>query len=423
MTTSQRIQIRQSEIRQRLNELASPEVETTDETRSEIDTLMGEMSDLEIKLRAAITSEQEAIENRNDGNPETSDPRLDDLRQRASVSEYIRQAIGGQPLDGACRELNDELKIVPVRGMGGGVLMPVEQLALRADVANTSTSAQDADQTTRRPIFSRLFAQGIMQATGVRLDSVPIGLIEYPIIVSATTPAMKAEATDADDAVAATWNSETLKPKRLTARYEFTAEALLTVPGLDAALSSDLQMVITDQMNKLVLGDGDGTAPNIRGLGTAINFKATNIPLPDDVVTQANALAWPMEVIDGLHASTEADVSVVIGPETYKKLAVTMFTGTTENIFDVWTRRGITFVSSAHISKDADNVERVYIHGGRDEARGDSVGAVWPAMELIRDPYSKAGEGKTVITSVLLWDAFCGFRSAAYAGAKSKVEA
>lgn len=419
MTNVQKLQIRQSEIRERLNELSNPETELSDDGKAELNKLMSEMAEIEPKLRASIVAEQDAIEVRN--NDETPDPRLDDLRQRASVSSYVRHAIAGEPLAGACKELNDELKIVPVRGMGGGILMPVEQLALRADVANTSTSAQDADQTTRRPIYSRLFAMGIMDLLGVRLDSVPQGLTEYPILVSATSPAMKAEAVDAGDAVAATWNSETLKPKRLTARYEFTAEAIATVPGLDAALSADLQMAITDQMNKLVLGDGDGTAPNIRGLGTAINFKVANIPLPGAVVVQADALAWPMAVIDGLHASIEGDVSIIIGPETYKIIAQTLFTGTTDNIFDIWRKRGISFASSAHISKDADNVERVFVHGGRDEARGDSVGAVWPAMELIRDPYSKAGEGKTVITSVLLWDAFCGFRSAAYAGAKSKV--
>ena len=420
MTNSQKLQIRQSEIRQRLNELSAPEAESTDESKAEISKLFDELNDLEPKLRAAITAEQAEIEARNDGNPDTSDPRLDDLKQRASVSEYVRQAINGQPLEGACRELNDELKIVPVRGQGGGVLLPVEQLAMRADVANTSTTAADADETNRRPIFSRLFARGVMEALGVRLDSVPVGMIEYPILVSATTPAMKAEGTEAADTVAATWNSETLKPKRLVSQYEFTAEALATVPGLDAALSADLQMAITDQMNALTLGDGDGTAPNVRGLGTAINFKVANIPDPNAEVTQADALDWPLLVIDGLHASTESDCSIVIGPETYKKIAPTLFSGTTENVFDVWRRRGITFVSSAHI-KTTSHIDRVYVHGGRDMARGDSVGAVWPAMELIRDPYSKAGEGKTMITSTLLWDLYSGFRAAAYKGAKAKV--
>ena len=224
MTNVQKIQIRQSQIRERLNEISNPETELTDENKAEMNSLMAEMSELEPRLRAAIVAEQETIEARNDGS--TGDSPLDELRKRASVSEYIRQAVNGNPLEGACRELNDELKITAVRGQGGGVLLPVEQLALRADVANTTTTAADADETQRRPIFSRLFARGVMEAMGVRLDSVPVGLIEYPILTDATTPAQTAEGSDAAAAVAATWNSEVLKPKRLIAQYEFTAEAV-----------------------------------------------------------------------------------------------------------------------------------------------------------------------------------------------------
>ena len=417
MTNLQKLQIRQSEIRQRLNELSAPESESTDESKAEVTKLLQEMADLEPKLRAAITAEQAVIENRNSDNSGTSDPRLDDLRQRASVSEYIRQAVNGQPLDGACRELNDELGITAVRGQGGGALMPVEQLALRADVANTTTTAADADETQRRPIFSRLFARGVLDAMGVRLDSVPVGLIEYPILTDATTPAMTAEGTDAADAVAATWNSEVLKPKRLIARYELTAEAVMTIPGLDAALSSDLQMSMTSQMNKEAI-TGDGTGVNVRGLDTAIDF--TSITDPTNTVVQGDALGWGLEGIDGLHAETEADNSIVIGPATYRKIAALMFQGTTENAWDVLRRRGATVVTSAHIQPKT-NIERVYIHAGRDMARGDSIAAVWPAIELIRDPYTKAGESKTIITAVMLWDLYSGFRSAAYKGDKAKL--
>ena len=45
--------------------------------------------------------------------------------------------------------------------------------------------------------------------------------------------------------------------------------------------------------------------------------------------------------------------------------------------------------------------------------RGDSVAAVWPTLEVIRDIYSKASQG-VVLTWVALWDAKVAFRSAAY---------
>ena len=45
--------------------------------------------------------------------------------------------------------------------------------------------------------------------------------------------------------------------------------------------------------------------------------------------------------------------------------------------------------------------------------RGDSVAAMWPTLEIIRDIYSKASQG-VVLTWVTLWDAHTAFRSATY---------
>ena len=45
--------------------------------------------------------------------------------------------------------------------------------------------------------------------------------------------------------------------------------------------------------------------------------------------------------------------------------------------------------------------------------RGDSVAAMWPTLEVIRDIYSQASVG-VVLTWVALWDAQCAYRTAAY---------
>ena len=41
------------------------------------------------------------------------------------------------------------------------------------------------------------------------------------------------------------------------------------------------------------------------------------------------------------------------------------------------------------------------------------VAAIWPSLEVIRDPYSKASQG-VILTWITLWDAECAFRSSAY---------
>ena len=65
-------------------------------------------------------------------------------------------------------------------------------------------------------------------------------------------------------------------------------------------------------------------------------------------------------------------------------------------------------------SGDGANVQTAIYHAGTDTMRGDSIAAVWPALELIRDPYSGASEGTVRLTSITLWDAYLAFRAGAY---------
>ena len=52
-------------------------------------------------------------------------------------------------------------------------------------------------------------------------------------------------------------------------------------------------------------------------------------------------------------------------------------------------------------------------NGGGASLRGDSIAAVWPTLEVIRDIYTQASQG-VVLTWVSLWDAETAFRAAAY---------
>ena len=45
--------------------------------------------------------------------------------------------------------------------------------------------------------------------------------------------------------------------------------------------------------------------------------------------------------------------------------------------------------------------------------RADSVAAVWPTLEIIRDIYSQASQG-VILTWITLWDMEAAFRAAAY---------
>ena len=100
MTNAQKLTIRASEIRQRLNEIAGLEGDAlTDEVRSEETALQTEYRDTETRLRAAIAAEPD---------PETRVEELDaearerlELRSKATLGGFLLAAMQGRVPAGA----------------------------------------------------------------------------------------------------------------------------------------------------------------------------------------------------------------------------------------------------------------------------------------------------------------------------------
>ena len=95
VTEATRLQLRLSEIRQRLNELAGVE-DLTDEHRTEIDALTVEYRDTETKRRALIVA---ADADAGGDLPADTDPETREvlrLEGRARVSNYVAAALAGR---------------------------------------------------------------------------------------------------------------------------------------------------------------------------------------------------------------------------------------------------------------------------------------------------------------------------------------
>ena len=79
--------------------------------------------------------------------------------------------------------------------------------------AFTTTAANDGSEI-QRPILQRLFGPGVMDTLGVRMDSVPAGRAEWPLISAGVAPAQAKETVAAAAAaVEAAFLSATLKPE------------------------------------------------------------------------------------------------------------------------------------------------------------------------------------------------------------------
>ena len=418
VTNSQKLAVRLSEIRQRLNEIAGLETDAmTDEVRAESDRLAAEFAAKETQHRAAIIAEgeEEARARGEFGNGDGQPAEVRALLGRVNIGEYLARAAAGVGLVGAPAELAAALN-VPAVGASGGVCLPFEVLAgpeVREARVFTDTGSHDGP-IAQRPILQRLFGPGILDQLGVRIDSVPVGRAEWPLIATGVDPAMKTEGTAADAAVETTFQVEVLKPKRLTGQVEFTHEVVASVPEIESALRRDLQDAVRSKMSALILTGNEATKPEQPdGFLTTLTAPAdpTNESAYGDYA-RAHSLG-----VDGIHASMEGEVSSVIGVASYRHSAGVYNTGSGESGSEALKRRSMSCMASSYIPAAASDIQNgnVFHSAGPNGGamRGDSIAALWPSLEIVRDIYSKASTG-VVLTWVSLWDAQTAFRAAAY---------
>ena len=414
MTTKQKIELRLSKVRGRLNEIAGMEGDDfTPEIREEATTLEAEYGTLEVRHRAAILAEgeqeQAAIGLFPDGSKDSDGAELRSLLDRVTLADYVTPALAGVGITGAAAELADALG-VPAMGKGGGVSVPWRILE---DRAFTTTSQNDGPEF-QRPILQRLFGPGVLDALGVRVDSVPVGRTEWPLLTGGAAPAQTEEPAAITAPTAATFDFANLKPKRLSGGYEMSHEMMASVSSIEQALRRDLGDAIRSKMSDIIVNGQPATTQDPH----LIEGFISELTAVDDT-TEADAARYGRlhaEAVDGIHASRETEVTSVIGDETYRHAAGVYISGSGESGSELLMRRSGGCMASTYIPAKSSMVQQAILHasGANGGAmRGDSVAAMWPTLEIIRDIYSKASQG-IVLTWVTLWDAKVSLRASAY---------
>ncbi len=189
MLKSQKLTLRLSEVRSRLNEIAGLEGDAfTDEIRNESDALQTELRDLENRYRAAVIGEADAEERAwaaFNGNADAVTRERLELRGRATITGYILAAMQGRLPSGA------ETKLAAATGVDGIPLEvfepnPAEQ---RAD---TVTGAPGTAGVNRQPIRPQLFASSIAPRLGIEMPQVVSGTHAEATITTSLTAASKA---------------------------------------------------------------------------------------------------------------------------------------------------------------------------------------------------------------------------------------
>ena len=393
MTNQQRLELRASEIRTRLNELAGI-AELSDEQRAEIDTLGAEYADVERQKRAAIIAGDTPSEtpDAEGGNADPEQREITELIERAEIRNYLSAAASGNMVDGAERELRQAVlgKSAPETDMPIDILLPLEQ---RADA---SSDVAASIQRNQQNIVGRIFAETAGAYLGVQRPSVPVGETHYYALTGGTTADVRSDGV-AMDAAAATFTSKSVEPVRLTARYLFGVETTARIRGFEEALRADIRAVLGDKLDSLALNGQAAvadTSPAIAGIIAQLGDPAD----PANEATWTDYLSLYPSRVDGMRSMDGSNVRLLVNPATYKHAQGLQIATSGELL-----RRELPagrFRASANMPDTASTIATILSYTA--SPRTGFVQPVWRGVSLIRDVYSKAAEGQVALTAIML---------------------
>ena len=401
MLESQKIEIRRSEIRARLADLAGSDAPTDEEARERTD-LQGELRKSEAKLQEAIKAEAEETESRAAQSGETG--ARDRLADKAELRAYVVAAMNQAELPAREAELSSAFGLSGARSVPWAVIAPKREprwyrsLPDKEGRADASTSlGAIGPEVIEDKYLARVFAGSIIDYLAIRTIPISFGERSIPVLTAGVSPEVKAKAA-AKDAEPGTVSFAVLSPKRASAAYVFSLEDLARSPELESALRMDLAAALTETISNQVL-NGDGTAPNVDGLLS----KLTDPAAPGAVVTYDTALAVAAGGVEGKHARNLREVRTLLGTASYSKMASTIHAGNGYAATDYLDGLSGGVMATALMPAAASNVQQGIL--ALTAVGGNGALGIWNGVQLtIRDEYSKANTGEIRLTANALID-------------------
>ena len=384
MTSLQKLQIRQSEIRQSINELLGNDARTEDE-QAELEKLTGEGQALEVELRAAIVAEPDPAETLVEGDAETRE--LRQLTEQASLGDILSATFEKRQTSGEAAELQAHYGL-------GSHQVPLEMLRIdRAVEERAAATVPDSiGPASQAGVITPVFASGDGAFLGIERPTVPVGDAAFPVL--STLPSVKGPFTDSTEAAQtdATFVANSLAPERLQASFSYRRTDAARFSGLDASLRLALNGGLQEKLDEQAIEGTDG-------LLTATNLPNNNVSAVTTFQLYLSGLLYGR--VDGRYARTPGDVRMIVGQGTFSH-ASGAYKGNNSDesgVERLGAQSGGLRVS-AHVPAVSGNKQNSLIRLGQE--RGAAVQPMWQGVSLIVDEYTRAAYGEVVVHAVLL---------------------
>ena len=384
MTRSQKLALRQREIRARLSEVADLDAAAmTDAIRTETETLDREYRDVETQLSAAVIAEGADDGQRTD----PTDPEAREYRQllgRSNVGTVLGAVMSGRLADGPDAELQQHHKLA-------GNEIPVDLLRAREHRAAGVTSAPGDVGVMEDTVTPPVFATGDGAFLGIDRPTVASGDAVYPVLSNRpTVGGPHDDSTDVPE-TAGTWGADLLAPERIQASYVFRRTDSARFSGMEDALRSALNSGLEERLDyEAIAGDN--------GLLTGTNLANHNTAALTDFAAYISEFCFAR--VEGRYARNQSDLRVLMGAATYAH-AGTVYRAVEadDNALDRIMAKVAGLTVSAHVPAVVSNKQNGVVRLG---SQRFMVQPVWNNVGLIVDEVSGSGKGEIEVTAVML---------------------
>lgn len=401
MLTSKKLELRRSEIRQSLAELAANDNPSEDETRK-----MGELDQeyrtAETRYRAALIAEDEE---RRDAGAELetrSDREWAEVMAGFELRQVALALDEGASLSGQTAEIVTEM-----RSAGGyrGVPVPWEALEIRA---GETIASGTPDPIRTAPIIERLFAGSVAAQMGGSMVNVGIGAMEYPVATSAVTAGWAASETgDVPGTTAYATLDRPLKPDHnLGVQMKITRKALKqSGNALEQAIRRDMNGAIEEALDKAVF-QGSGSAGEPTGLFAGASAWGIAEVAVDAAASWGVLRGQVTQFMIQNAASGPAAVRLLMRPEIWDGMDGDLVSGTAVSEWDRMREKigSVVMSSNALEAPTGDPAESKAVMTTSSGGVAPFYVGTWGAIDLIRDPYSDAQSGGLRLTALATMD-------------------
>ena len=384
MTVLQKLQVKQSEIREKINGLLGNDARTEDETAA-LEKLTAEGQKIEPEIRAALIAEPDPKETRVDGDAETRE--LRQLTAKANVGDILSATFEKRQTSGEAAELQKHYGI-------GSHQVPLEMLRINRAVeeraaATVPASIGDASQAA---VITPVFASGDGAFLGIERPTVPVGDAAYPVL--STVPSVKGPFTDSSEAgqTDAEFVATNLSPERLSASFSYRRTDAARFAGLDASLRLALNGGLQEKLDQQAIEGTDG-------LLTGTNLPNNNVNAVSTFALYLSGLLYGR--VDGRFARTPSDVRMIVGAGTFSHAsAAYKGTNSDESGVERLQEKSGGLMVSAHVPDVSGNKQNALIRLGME--RGAAVQPLWEGISLVVDEFTRAAYGEIIVHAILL---------------------